>query len=139
MAPFAQKIIRALFGAGELVAPRFTGRIAFELFCRTPSPARLNERERKSVERATGFLAQARKHCLHTRTGRVTVFEFRPAPGIERLGTVLAIHGWGSRTEHMKALIESFRDAGYRVVALDLPVKAPPPAAASPCSTRSMR
>jgi pimeloyl-ACP methyl ester carboxylesterase len=121
MAPFAQKVIRALFGAGELLAPRFTGRIAFELFCRTPNPARLSERERKSAERAAGFLAQARRHCLTTSSGRVTVFEFRPAPGVERVGTVLAIHGWGSRTEHMKALIESFRDAGYRVAALDLP------------------
>ena len=101
--------------------PALTGRIAFELFCRTPNPARLSERERRSVERAAGFLAQARRHCLTIRTGRVTVFEFRTAPGVERLGTVLAIHGWGSRTEHMKTLIESFRDAGYRVVALDLP------------------
>ena len=31
------------------------------------------------------------------------------------------IHGWASRTEYMKPLIESYRDAGYRVVALDLP------------------
>ena len=38
MAPFAHKVIRALFGAGEHVAPRLTGRIAFELFCRTPNP-----------------------------------------------------------------------------------------------------
>jgi pimeloyl-ACP methyl ester carboxylesterase len=121
MAPFAQKVIRALFGAGEFVAPRLSGRIAFELFCRTPNPSRLSGRERKSVERAASFLAEARKHCLTTRTGRVTVFEFRPAPGVERLGTVLAIHGWGSRTEHMKVLIESLRGAGYRVTALDLP------------------
>ena len=34
---------------------------------------------------------------------------------------MLVIHGWASRTEYMKPLIESFRDAGYRVVALDLP------------------
>ena len=34
---------------------------------------------------------------------------------------MLVIHGWASRTEYMKPLIESYRDAGYRVVALDLP------------------
>ena len=97
------------------------GRVAFELFCRTPNPNKLGERERKAVERAAGLLAEARRHCLTTRTGNVTAFEFRPARPAKALGTVLVIHGWASRTEHMKPLIESFRDAGYRVVALDLP------------------
>ena len=31
------------------------------------------------------------------------------------------IHGWRSRTEYMRALIEGFLAAGYRVVSLDLP------------------
>ena len=73
------------------------------------------------MARAAGLLADARKHCLTTRTGNVTAFEFRPLTGKERLGTVLVIHGWGSRTEYMKPLIEGYRDAGYRVVSLDLP------------------
>jgi pimeloyl-ACP methyl ester carboxylesterase len=120
MAPFAHKVIRTLFGAGEHVAPSLTGRIAFELFCRTSNPNKLGERESKAVARAAGLLAEARKHCLTTRTGNVTAFEFRPLSG-ESLGTVLVIHGWASRTEYMKPLIESYRDAGYRVVALDLP------------------
>ena len=120
MAPFAHKIIRTLFGAGERVAPALAGRLAFELFCRTPNPEKLGKRERTAVERAAGLLAEARKHCLTTRTGNVTAFEFRPE-GRERLGTVLVLHGWASRTEYMKPLIESVRDAGYRVVALDLP------------------
>jgi pimeloyl-ACP methyl ester carboxylesterase len=120
MAPFAHKVIRTLFGVAEHVAPALAGRVAFELFCRTPNPNRLGKRERAAVERASGLLADARKHCLTTRTGNVTVFEFRPV-GQERLGTVLVIHGWASRTEYMKPLIESYRDAGYRVVALDLP------------------
>jgi pimeloyl-ACP methyl ester carboxylesterase len=120
MAPFAHKVIRTLFGAAEHVAPALAGRAAFELFCRTPNPNRLGKRERAAVERASGLLADARKHCLTTRTGNVTVFEFRPV-GRERLGTVLVIHGWASRTEYMKPVIESYSDAGYRVVSLDLP------------------
>src|SRR3954454_22195884 len=120
MAPFAHKIIRTLFGTAEHVAPAIAGQIAFELFCRTPNPGKLGKRERAAVERASGLLAEARKHCLTTRTGNVTAFEFRPI-GRERLGTVLVIHGWASRTAYMKPLIESYRAAGYRVVALDLP------------------
>jgi pimeloyl-ACP methyl ester carboxylesterase len=34
---------------------------------------------------------------------------------------VLVVHGWRSRTEYMRALIEGYRAAGYRVVSLDLP------------------
>jgi len=121
MALFAHKVIRTLFGTGERIAPALTGRIAFELFCRTSNPNKLGAREAKAVARAAGLLADARKHCLTTRTGNVTAFEFRPLTGKERLGTVLVIHGWGSRTEYMKPLIEAYRDAGYRVVSLDLP------------------
>src|SRR4051794_2138024 len=121
MAPFGQKVIRTLFGAGERIAPALAGRIAFELFCRTQNPKKLGERQSKALARAAGLLVEARRHCLTTRTGNVTAFEFRPLNGRERLGTVLVIHGWGSRTEYMKPLIESCRDAGYRVVSLDLP------------------
>ena len=78
MAPLSQKVIRALFGAAEHVAPQLAGRVAFELFARTPNPKALGERERKAVERAAGLLAEARQHCLTTSFGRVTAFEFRP-------------------------------------------------------------
>ena len=49
------------------------------------------------------------------------VHEFRPRQGRESAGTVLVLHGWRSRTEYMKALIEAYRDAGFRVMSLDLP------------------
>ena len=73
MAPFAYKVIRTLFGVGEHIAPALAGRAAFELFCRTPNPGKLGKRERAAVDRAAGLLAEARKHCLTTRTGNVTV------------------------------------------------------------------
>jgi pimeloyl-ACP methyl ester carboxylesterase len=34
---------------------------------------------------------------------------------------VLVIHGWRSRTEYMRALIDGCRTAGFRVISLDLP------------------
>ncbi|TIX42383.1 MAG: alpha/beta hydrolase, partial [Mesorhizobium sp.] len=34
MASFGLKVIRGVFGAAEHVAPRLSGRAAFELFCR---------------------------------------------------------------------------------------------------------
>ncbi len=121
MASFGVKVIRSVFGAAEHVAPRVVGRAAFELFCRTPNPKSLSEAERRAVGRASAFMAEARHHRLRTRTGCVMVHEFRPRQGRANAGTVLVIHGWRSRTEYMKALIEAYRDAGYRVMSLDLP------------------
>ena len=121
MASFGLKVIRGVFAAGEHVAPRLAGRAAFELFCRTPSAKALGEGERRAVERAANFMTEARHHRLKTTTGCVMVHEFRPEPGRAVLGTVLVIHGWRSRTEYMHALIEGYRETGYKVVSLDLP------------------
>ncbi|TIO04938.1 alpha/beta fold hydrolase [Mesorhizobium sp.] len=121
MASFGLKVIRGVFAAAEHVAPRLTGRAAFELFCRTPNAKILSEGERRAVDRAAGFMAQARHHRLKTKNGCVMVHEFRPEPGRVAAGTVLVIHGWRSRTEYMRTLIEGYRDAGYKVVSLDLP------------------
>ncbi|RWP04116.1 alpha/beta hydrolase [Mesorhizobium sp.] len=121
MASFGLKVIRGVFAAAEHVAPRLTGRAAFELFCRTPNAKILSDGERRAVDRAAGFMAEARHHRLKTKNGYVMVHEFRPEPGRRAVGTVLVIHGWRSRTEYMRTLIEAYRDAGYKVVSLDLP------------------
>ncbi|RWQ78726.1 MAG: alpha/beta hydrolase [Mesorhizobium sp.] len=121
MASFGLKVIRGVFAAAEHVAPRLTGRAAFELFCRTPNAKILSDGERRAVDRAAGFMAEARHHRLKTKNGCVMAHESRPEPGRRAVGTVLVIHGWRSRTEYMRTLIEGYRDAGYKVVSLDLP------------------
>lgn len=121
MASISHKVIRSVFGAAEHLAPRLMGRIAFELFCRTANPKAPSPREQKAIDQAARFMAEARRHCLPLKSGSVTVFDFRPLEGIWTAGTVLVIHGWHSRTEYMKTIVEGFRDAGYRVLALDLP------------------
>ncbi|KQU70006.1 hydrolase [Aminobacter sp. DSM 101952] len=120
MASIGLKVIRRLFGAAEVVSPRLAGRAAFELFRRTPSEKSLSEAERRAIGRAADFMAEARHHRIKTRTGCVAMHEFRPSQG-RQAGTVLVIHGWRSRTEYMRALIEGYCSAGYRVVSLDLP------------------
>lgn len=120
MASIGLKVIRRLFGAAEVVSPRLAGRAAFELFRRTPSEKSLSEAERRAIGRAADFMAEARHHRIKTRTGCVAMHEFRPSQG-RQAGTVLVIHGWRSRTEYMRALIEGYCSADYRVVSLDLP------------------
>lgn len=121
MASIGVKVIRGVFGMGERFAPNLTGRAAFELFCRTPSPRSLTDGERRAIDRAAGFMAEARHHRLATKTGCVSAHEFRPESSVARHETVLVIHGWRSRTEYMRALVEGYRNAGYRVISLDLP------------------
>lgn len=120
MASLGVKVIRSVFGATERFAPGLAGRLAFELFCRTPSRNSLSDGERRAIGRAESFMAEARHHRLKTPSGCVAVHEFRPEERTDR-GTVLVIHGWRSRTEYMQAIIAGHRAAGFRVVSLDLP------------------
>lgn len=120
MASIGLKVIRGLFGVSAVLSPRFTGRAAFELFRRTPSQKALSDGEKRAIARASGFMAEARHHRIKTRSGCVAVHEFRPSQGASK-GTVLVIHGWRSRTEYMRALIEGYLGEGYKVVSLDLP------------------
>ncbi|WP_315920057.1 alpha/beta hydrolase [Mesorhizobium sp. SP-1A] len=121
MASFGLKVIRGLFGLGERFSPAIAGRTAFELFCRTPNVKRLTAGERRAVSGAAQFMTEARHHRLKVGNRCVAVHEFRPDPGHPVRGTVLIVHGWRSRTEYMRALIEGFRQAGHKVVSLDLP------------------
>jgi len=121
MASFGLQVIRGLFGLGEHVAPSLAGRAAFELFCRTPNVKRPTEGERRALAGAAGFMTEARHHRRKHGAGCIAVHEFRPEPRRASGATVLVIHGWRSRTEYMRALIEGLRNAGNRVISLDLP------------------
>lgn len=121
MASFPLTVIRSAFRVADHVAPRIAGRAAFELFCRTPHPDRVDDKERRALEQAAPFMAEARVHRLNTRSGWIAAHDFRPPAGTGRRRTVLVIHGWRSRTDHMAALVDSLRRAGSRVIAIDLP------------------
>lgn len=121
MAPFPVRVIRGIARVGEHVAPRLTGQLAFRLFCRTPNPTSLSDGERRAVGQAAEFMSGARSHRLAIRSGSVVAHEFLPGQGLGQPDAVLVVHGWRSRTEYMKALIQGFVRAGYRVISLDLP------------------
>ncbi|RST79476.1 alpha/beta fold hydrolase [Aquibium carbonis] len=121
MASFPLSVIRSTFRVADHLAPVLAGRAAFELFCRTPDPTRLNDKERRAIAQASAFMEEARHHRLPIRSGHVVAHDFRPPQGTPFRRTVLVLHGWRSRTEHMAALVDALRRAGSRVVALDLP------------------
>lgn len=121
MAAFPMKITRKLFGFGERIAPRLSGRIAFRLFARTADPRRLSAGETRANERAEPLMAEARQHRLVTKKGWVLAYEFRSEIRNPDAPVALVVHGWRSRTEHMVGLIRAARDLGFRVISLDLP------------------
>lgn len=121
MASFRLRVIRGLFGLGERVAPSLAGRVAFELFCRTPNARRPTEGERRALAGADAFMAGACRHRLKLGRHCVAAYAFSPPPERATGATVLVVHGWRSRTEFMRSLIEGFCGTGHRVVALDLP------------------
>lgn len=99
------RILSGLISAAGVVSPRAAGRLAFELFCITgkrrlprlaPRPDAV-ERFRAGSRRVTSYLWQG------------------GGP------TVVLVHGWGGGSGDLAAFIAPLRDAGRRVVALDLP------------------
>ncbi len=121
MASFPLTVIRSAFRVADPIIPQIAGRAAFELFCRTPHPDRVSKKERRALEQAAPFMAEARQHRLTTRSGCIMAHDFRPPEGVERQRTTLVIHGWHSRTDHMAALVDALRRSGSRVIAIDLP------------------
>lgn len=121
MASFGFMVIRGLFAVAEQIAPRLTGRAAFELFSRTPSPNRMSQRARDVLARSTAIMAEARRHQLRLEGGCVVAYDFAPAGGTRRAPTALVLHGWGARAAHMTSVIRELTEAGFRVIALDLP------------------
>jgi pimeloyl-ACP methyl ester carboxylesterase len=119
MAILSKQVTRAVFGQAGRLFPAFTGRLAFELFCRTADPRKLSKGERASMERSAPLMARAVPHRLKTPHGSIAVHEF-PA---QTTGDtcILVIHGWRSRTDFMAPMIASLAADGYRVIGIDLP------------------
>lgn len=65
-------------------------------------------------------MARAERLILPISSGAVATHYFAPH-SVDAADTVLVIHGWGSRTEHMVSLIEELCGSGRAVVGLDLP------------------
>lgn len=120
MPSLLQKVIRLGFGTAGRIAPDLTGRMAFRLFCRAPARLPSSDKARKVLEDAEPIMARAERVMLPISTGAVAAYAFAPIVGTAS-ETVLVVHGWGSRSEHMLVLVEALRSSGRTVVSLDLP------------------
>lgn len=120
MPSLLQKVIRLGFGLGGTIAPDCFGRLAFRLFSRTPSRKSTSQKARKVLQDARPVMARAERVMLPISAGAAAAYAFAPLTN-SSTETVLVVHGWGSRSEHMLTLVEALRSSGRTVIALDLP------------------
>ena len=106
--PLSLRLMRFLFGRVGGLFPRLLGRWAYWLWFRT----------RRFPESAAGkrVSGEARREIVTVKDIPVTVYRWgRVGP------TVLFVHGWSGRGSQVAAFIGPLLDAGYQVIAPDLP------------------
>lgn len=99
------RILSSLLAGLGAVSPRAAGRLAFELFC-TTGPRRVPR------------FAPSPDTVEHFRAGAHRVASYLWHGGGP---TVLLVHGWNGTAGDLASFIGPLRDAGRRVVAIDLP------------------
>ncbi|MBP1850956.1 alpha/beta fold hydrolase [Rhizobium halophytocola] len=118
MASFWLKVTRIGFGGLGKISPRAAGRLAFFLFCRTPS-------RKPKGEKAAAVLASGRARLSGAQHAMVTVpggeiATYRLTTGL-KAPKILVVHGWGSRAEYLAELGSGLQAHGADVVLMDLP------------------
>ena len=108
------------FRAGHRLAPGLTGRAAFRLFCTPPRGQPRTEAEVRLVEKLTPILDTAVAHRVSTPDADVQAYLWRTTTLPVR-GRVLLLHGWTGQALVMTLFAKPLMDAGFDVVAFDLP------------------
>ncbi|RCS25303.1 alpha/beta hydrolase [Phyllobacterium salinisoli] len=121
MTPFIFQVTRLGFDIYGRIAPRRAGRAAFKLFCRTPARKPKSKSHAEKLARAEAKVAKARRLDLAIDRGMFVSHLFEPVKPAPSGRISLVVHGWGSRTADMLAIIDALLDAGERVVSIDLP------------------
>lgn len=114
------KVIRPVFSLGGKVAPQLTSRLAFALFCLTPS-------RKPAGGKARQVHADGRRRLAHAQAmpfplGGAKVMAYRLDGGSkEPRRRFLVVHGWGSAAAYISALAQGLAADGDEVVVLDFP------------------
>lgn len=121
MPSFPLKVTRLAFAQLEKLSPAFAGRLAFELFCRTPTRRPKGAKATEVFLKGRNRLRQASTVRLALTRGMAAAHHLSSDPSTGETKRVLVVHGWGSRAEYLTDLALGIREAGAEVVVLDLP------------------
>jgi pimeloyl-ACP methyl ester carboxylesterase len=121
MPSFALKVTRLAFTQLETLSPVLAGRLAFELFCRTPSRHPKGTKAKQVFLAGRNRLRGAPTVRLALSRGMAAAHQLPTAAPAGEKKRILVVHGWGSRAEYLTELAFGIRQAGADVVILDLP------------------
>lgn len=121
MASFAVKVTRLALKCVSAVSPQMAGQLAFRLFSITPSRKPRSLKEKAALAAAEPVMARARPVTLSFAGGWITAKHFDAQPAGGAKSRVLLVHGWGSRSNYLAAMIDGLTAGGAEVVALDWP------------------
>ncbi|MDH4411822.1 MAG: alpha/beta hydrolase [Rhizobium sp.] len=121
MPSFPLKVTRLAFAQLEKVSPVLAGRLAFELFCRTPSRRAKGAKARQVFMLGRDRLRRATTVRLALSRGMAAAYLLPAERPAEMRHRILVVHGWGSRAEYLTDLAFGLHETGAEVVVLDLP------------------
>lgn len=119
MASFSLKVTRLALHATEKVSPRLAGRLAFELFSRTPARQPKGDRARRVFQAGEALFSPAERISFTAGQDRVAGYRFGSRD--QTAPRVLVVHGWGSRAEYMAPLSAAIAKLGFEVIVIDFP------------------
>jgi pimeloyl-ACP methyl ester carboxylesterase len=99
--------VRAFFGLWGTIAPKSAGRIAARMF--------MKPRRHHTPRREARWLRQSERRDYDLENHTIATYWWGRGP------VVLLAHGWEGRGSQLGAFVEPLVEAGYCVVALDLP------------------
>lgn len=119
----ALRLIRPLVRISSFVAPKAAGHLAFKAFCTPPGRKQGTAHRNPAVKAVTARLNEAKRQSITYPCGSVTAYLFEPADmsSDPPPPTVILMHGWTSEAAFMTAFVAPLLEAGFRVVAYDLP------------------
>ena len=121
MASLVEKVTRAALRLVAAQSPQKAGELAFWLFTRTRSTKPQSDKERTALKRAQARMAESETVHLVIPGSVVATHVFQPAAAFKSGQTILVVHGYRSRSDHMVTLAQALVAEGHTVVCLDLP------------------
>ncbi len=121
MASFAIKVTRLALKTVGAFSPELAGRLAFRLFSITPSRTPKSGKEKTALAAAVPVMARARPLTLSFDGGWIMARHFDAQSNGGAAKRILLVHGWGSRSDYLAAMICGLTAGGAEVVALDWP------------------
>jgi pimeloyl-ACP methyl ester carboxylesterase len=120
MPSFLMTVTRWLFSGMGAISPVLAGKMAFLLFCLTPSRRPKGSKARQAHSKGERLLRAAETITLSFPRGTAKAYRFNGGPRGRR-PRYLVVHGWGSGSAYMSPLAASLAETGAEVISLDFP------------------